>query len=88
MQNAPSHPAQIDSPVVRLVEVLSGLFVKGLFKVMELVFVVKVFDGLLQAYGDEKTDADGAYMDEQDLPGGAWGGWRRSFSSFHNFDKS
>jgi hypothetical protein len=50
--------------------------------------VVKVFDGLLQAYGDEKTDADGAYMDEEVLPGGAWGGWRRSFSSFHNFDKS
>jgi len=31
--------------------------------------VVEVFDGLLQADGDEQADADGAYVDEEVFPG-------------------
>ena len=40
-------------------EILFGLDVHLLFEILALVMVVDGFDGLLEADGDEQTDADG-----------------------------
>jgi hypothetical protein len=55
---------------------LGGFVVEVFLKLVALMTVMDVFDGLLDAYGDAKANDDGGDVDEEVAPGvGGVMGW-------------
>ena len=76
-----------ESELIHIVKVKAGVSEDALSHVVELMLMMEVFDGLLEAYGDEEADDDGGDVDEEVLPRGSGGArdvrqaWERAPSS-------
>jgi hypothetical protein len=59
-----------ESQLIHIVKVKAGVSEDALSHVVELMLMMEVLDGLLEAYGDEEADDDGGNVDEEVSPGG------------------
>jgi hypothetical protein len=58
-----------ESELIHIVKVKAGVSEDALSHVVELMLVMEVFDGLLEAYGDKEADDDRGNVDEEFAPG-------------------
>jgi hypothetical protein len=58
-----------ESQLIHIVKVKAGVSEDALSHLVELMLMMEVFDGLLEAYGDEEPDDDGGNVDEEIAPG-------------------
>ena len=59
-----------ESELIHIVKVKAGVSEDALSHVVELMLMMEVFDGLLEADGDEQAEDDGGDVDEEVAPGG------------------
>ena len=69
-----------ESELIHVAEVKVGVGEDALSHVVELMAMMEVLDGLLEADGDDEAEDDGGDMDEEVSPGigGVVGGWTSS----------
>src|SRR5258708_17070369 len=59
-----------ESELIYVVEVKAGIGDEALAQLAELMLMMEVLDGLLEADGDEEAEDDGGDVDEEVTPGG------------------
>ena len=58
-----------ESELIHIVKVKAGVSEDALSHVVELMPMMEVFNGLLEAYGDKEADDDRGNVDEEFAPG-------------------